>query len=73
MGEILNNLEESDKVIVTTDNTNSFRSVDTKKNMTMVNENLISSSKEIYRDKLRNILRKIRELVDDVVFQRSKR
>ena len=30
MGEILNNLEESDKVIVTTDNTNSFRSVDTK-------------------------------------------
>ena len=39
----------------------------------MVNENLISSSKEIYRDKLRNILRKIRELVDDVVFQRSKR
>ena len=55
MGETLSILEESDQVIVPTDKTDSFRIMDTKKYMTMVNENLRCSSKKIYRDRLREI------------------
>ena len=40
MGETLSILEESDQVIVPTDKTDSFIIMDTKKYMTMVNENL---------------------------------
>ena len=69
MGEIINNLEESDKSIVTTDKTNSFRSVDTKNYMITVNEHLRSSSKEIDRVKVRDIFEKARYLVDDVGIQ----
>ena len=47
--------EESDQVIVLTDKTNSFGSMDAKKHMTMLNEHLRCSSKEIDRDKVREI------------------
>ena len=69
MGEILNSLEESDQAIVSTDKTSSFRSVDKIKYMTMVNEHLRSSSKEIDRVKVRDIFEKARYLVDDVGIQ----
>ena len=72
MGEIINNLEESDKAIVPTDKTNSFRSVDTKNYMITVNEHLRISSKEIDRDKVIDIFEKSRELVEDFGFQLSK-
>ena len=72
MGETLRNLEESDQVMVPTDKTNIFRSVDTKKYMTMVNEHFRCSSKEIDRDKVRYIFEKARELVHEVGFQLQK-
>ena len=37
MGGIVNNLEDSDQVIIISDKTDSFRIMDTKKYMTMVN------------------------------------
>ena len=36
--------------------------------MTMVNEHLGSSTNEIYRDKVREIFEKLRDLVDEVGF-----
>ena len=47
MNESICILEESDLVIVPTDKTNSFICMDKKIYMTMVNENLRCSSKEI--------------------------
>ena len=72
MNKTIRILEESDQVIVPTDKTNSFRCMDTKKYMTMVNEQLRCSSKEIERDKVREIFEKARELLDEVGFQLSK-
>ena len=67
MGEILNNLEHIYQTIVRTDKINSFMIVNNKN--TIVNENLENSSKDIYRDKLREIFDKARELVGEVVLQ----
>ena len=67
--DIINNLEDSYKLIVITDKNNSFRSLYTKEYMTMVNENLENSSNEIDRGKARYIFDKSRELVDEVGFQ----
>ena len=47
MNETIRILEESYQVIVPTDKTNSFRCMDTKKYMTMVNEHLRCSSNEV--------------------------
>ena len=69
MSETLIILEESDQVIVITDKTNSFICMDTKKYMTMVNGHLRCSSKEIERDKLREIFEKAIELWNEVGFQ----
>ena len=66
-------LEESDEVIVPTDKTNSFINMDTEKYMTMVNENLRCSSREIERDKVRECFEKVEELLDEVGFQLSKK
>ena len=60
MGKIFDNLEDSDQVIVPNDKTNGFRCVDTEKYMNMVNECLRCSSKEIERDKVREIFDKSR-------------
>ena len=68
MGEIFNDLDESDQVIVPTDKTNSFISLDTK-NMTMVNEHLRSLLREIDRDKAGEIFEKAKEFVDYIRFQ----
>ena len=57
-GKTLRILEESDKLIIPTDKTNSFRSVETKQYMTMANKNLRCSSREVYRDKVREIFEK---------------
>ena len=65
MNESILILEESDRVIVPTDKTNSFICMDTKKYMTMVNENLRFLSKEIERDKMRDIFEESRELLDE--------
>ena len=72
MNETIRILEESDQVIVPTDKTNSFRCMGMKKYMTMVNEHLRCPSKEIERDKVREIFEKSRELLDEVGFQLSK-
>ena len=48
MGEKLNNLKDSDPVIVPTDNTNSFRSVSTRKYMTMIKKHLIETNKILF-------------------------
>ena len=53
MSEILKNLEASDQFIVPTYKTNSFISVDTKKDVTMENQHLICLSREVDRDKAR--------------------
>ena len=47
MNETIRILEESYQVIVPTDKTNSFRCMDTKKYMNMVNEHLRCSSNEV--------------------------
>ena len=72
MNETIRILEESDQVIVPTDKTNSFRCMDTKTYLTMVNGHLRCSSKENERDKVRKIFEKARELLDEVGFQLSK-
>ena len=72
VNETIRILEEIDQVIVPTDKTNSFRWMDTEKYMTMVNESLIFSSKQIERDKVRGIFDKERELRYEVRFQLSK-
>ena len=58
MGETLIILDESDKSIVPTDKNNSFRNMNIKKYMTMVNEHLRCSSNETDRDKVREIFEK---------------
>ena len=60
ISETIRLLEESDQVIVPTDKTNSFRNMDTEKYMTMVNEHLRCSSREIEIDKVREIFEKAR-------------
>ena len=55
INETIRLLDESDQIIVPTDKTNSFRNMDTEKYMTMVNEHLRCSSREIERDKVREI------------------
>ena len=67
MGEILNNLEHIYQIIVPTDKINIYMIVNNKN--TIVNENLENSSKDIDRDKLREIFDKARELVGEVVLQ----
>ena len=69
MGEIFNNLEYIDQVIVPTDKTNSFRCLSMKEYMTMVNKYFRSSSNEIDRDKARDIFKKSRDLLYEVGFQ----
>ena len=71
MGEILNNLEHIYQIIVPTDKINRYMIVNNKK--TIVNENLENSSKDIDRDKLREIFDKASELVGEVVLQLLKR
>ena len=66
IGEIPNNLEESYQVIVPTEKTNSFRILDINIYMTIGNKHLRSSSKEIDRDKVTDILEKSIKLVEDV-------
>ena len=70
--ETIRILEESDQVIFPTDKTNSFRTMDTEKYMTMVNEHLRCSSREIERDRVKEIVEKSRELLNEVGFQLSK-
>ena len=60
INETIRLLDESDQVILPADKTNSFRNMDTEKYMTMVNENLRCSSREIERDKVREIFEKAR-------------
>ena len=71
MGEILNNLEHIYQTIVPTDKINRYMIVNNKN--TIVNENLENSSKDIDRDKLREIFDKASELVGEVVLQLLKR
>ena len=69
MGDIFNNLKDSNQVIVSTDKTNSFRSVAMKECMTMVDEHLVNLVKEIERYKVREILDKAIELMDEIFFR----
>ena len=72
IGEIYNNLDFRNQVIVSTDKTNSFMSVSTKQYMPMVYKYLRHLLNKLDIDKVKEIYEKERELVDEIGLQLSK-